>query len=195
LGGVVTRSMHLIGVLLMTSCASTFTSTPRSHEITCRDLSGVSFRYTRAADESAPISPWRSVQLVWLGNATGITGRDLDALRVIEAPKHTFGPGEIGPSDPRFDPTRQPLVPTLEFLFSPEGDARFREMLKSLWKDDEEERHIGKSLALLLEDHLFLMLSIPPRDVWPPDHSWRVEPTRTSYEDLVSHIESALGCS
>jgi len=105
----VIRGAYLILGLLLISCAGT--PPMRHHEIKCRDLTGVDFRYTRASDDTAPISPWHSVELVWLGDATGINGGDLQALRVVESSQRTFGPGEIGPSDPRFDSKRQPLEP------------------------------------------------------------------------------------
>src|SRR5215470_4942136 len=109
------RQLAIVGLLF--ACASA--SPPRSHEIDCHDLEGVSFSFLEEYDAAIPpISPWHSIALEWLGEPTGITGRDLEALRVVEAPQRFFGLGEIGPRDPRFESTPKPLVPSLVLVFT-----------------------------------------------------------------------------
>ena len=156
---------------------------------------GVSLRFTLPPDGGVPfVKPSHGFEAVWLGEPTGIAGRDLAALRVVEAPESELGPGELGPGIPRSDSTSRRVVPFLEFEFSSTGNERFRELLRTLWEEHERDLSTSRGLALLLKDQLFLTIASSHPDALPGP-VYRLERPNEKFETIVSDIESSLGCS
>jgi hypothetical protein len=85
------------------------------------------------------------------------------------------------------------LVPSIEFVFSETGAAKFRALLDKLWKEREQDYFSARGIAVLLNGEVFLHLHSSPSP--PPGPAWQVELTREEFPEVVSYIESTLGCS